>query len=560
MGNSYTTIDVAAITNSIYNTTHQQRQFFVQDNNVTTYNGVAGMFVSDLFIFLETVGVPTTNLFYTLIQDPLGTPVTLINAATFSVPAGVSTTPSMVDVGSLPQYTFLTFGKTYAIVLSGGTSNSKYYYAPTFESLTGAPNPSGTYQGTSANAQLTVNSGGAWSNVNAGQGADMAFAWVQDTVAPAVTITSPNPVTYSTWYLNTMPNVSGNATDNYSVATTSGVDIAILDIGAGQYWNQSTLGWVTNSGTVIWNSTTTTGGASATWLFNVAQASAAVSGGTNNHEFQIVTRARDGSNNTSVVDSTVTAVVEFLPPYSIPTTPTTGNPWLSNVNTLAGSATDYSFGGVGVLGYAVKRLSDNKWFNAAGTSFSSTPELFNTGAVTITPTGGNSVTWSANTVGASLASNLTAGTTYAVYSQAQDLVTTIGNVYSPNIQTSYSTNTFRWDNVPPVSTITAPTNGTTVGQSTTFVFQATDTLSGINGSAFYYTLQDITLAGYWNGTTWQPSKPPGPATGHLVSIVIERDRLWRRLYGQKWRHAYTGADAARHRRKHTNKFRRGQCF
>ncbi len=509
MGNSYTVIDASATTNSIFAGTHMQRQYFVNDNNVTTYNGVAGMFVADLEILLVEQGVATTNLLYSLIEDPFGANVTLINAATFQIPAGVSSAPSMIDVnGFLPQYTFLKLGKTYMIQLSGGTSNSKFFYAPTFETSNVSPFPSGTYQGTNADAQKTINSGGTWSEVNTGQGADMAFLWIRDTIAPDITITQPNPVTNAVWNLQTMPNISGNATDNYIVATTSGVDVAILDIGAGQYWNQSSLSWVTNSGTVVWNSTTTTGGASATWLFNVAQASAAVSGGTNNHEFQIVARSRDGSNNVAVNYSTVTVVVDFQAPTSAPTYPASGNPWLGNVNTLTGTGSDNTFGGVAVLGYAVKQLSNNKWWVNASSTFSSTTEVFNTGSVVITPSRGNSVTWSASTTGGNLSGNLTNGTTYAVYSQAQDLNTTLGNVYSPNIQVSYTTNTFRWDSLPPISTITAPANGGTVGQNTTFVITATDTLSGINGSKFSYILEDVTHLAYWNNTNhWQGTQP-----------------------------------------------------
>ena len=336
-------------------------------------------YIAHLDVYIRKANTPTSNLLYRIV-DLNGS--VLIDTATFATPAAVGATLAWVGL-DLPPYTYFTAGHSYELELfaqdNGGTSTTNYYWWQPFLAQTNSINfyPGGTYTDDSTSYGMRSNALGPAGLTKLSPEGDFSFRFGYDTEAPDVNITSPNPANSSKFYLSSLAQVSGNGSDpNFTVPASSGAQVAILDQtpGFNKYWQAGTSSWVDNLGTVVWNSTSTTGGAAVTWAYSIVTASNTVVGGANNHVFRVVARTNDESMNYSSPYSTITFVIDYQAPMSTVTSPAAGNPWMGSLSSISGVASDNSQGGISLLKYSIKNLATNKWWT--GSDFTSTAEQF----------------------------------------------------------------------------------------------------------------------------------------------------------------------------------------
>ncbi len=266
-----------------------------------------------------------------------------------------------------------------------------------------------------------------------------------DTDRPSSAITIPA----NGAYLNSLPTISGSASDNDGSGITE-VRISIKRNSSDEYWNGS--GWV---GLETWSLT------SGTTLWSKSSGLPFWESG---EDYTIRSTATDNATNVEIPSSGNTFTFETDKPSSTITTPTDGA-YLNSLPTISGTASDTGGSKVNRVQISIKRPSDNKYWD--GTAWVSvTNELWlSTIGTTTWSYDSSSVDWSTDT-------------NYTIRSQVIDNAT---NVETPSVGI-----TILFDNQPPTSLSISINNGDEYTNSTSVVLSLNveDSGSGVYQMAF----------------------------------------------------------------------------
>src|SRR5207302_8072099 len=263
-----------------------------------------------------------------------------------------------------------------------------------------------------------------------------------NTTAPTVTINplAPNNGFYSALQVSTP--FAGTATpaavSGISVSTVT-LSLRDLTVGASYY-----TGAAWQSGAASFPAQ----GSVNTWSFNSAGLSF-----VNDHQYQLTATAFDNAGNSALTNTSFFYDVQA--PTSAVTSPAGGS-YVTSWSGLSGVANDKlgapanpSHIGANNLAVAVKRLSDNQWWNG---SFSGANPTYYPAALV----GADPYTWSVNPAG--LGAALPSGTSYYVVSRSSDNAANFEfGPLAANIPAGVGI-AFTYNTVAPTATITLPLN------------------------------------------------------------------------------------------------------
>lgn len=274
--------------------------------------------------------------------------------------------------------------------------------------------------------------------------------FIYDTLPPTSIITSPA----SGAYLNTLAQISGTATDN--LAGVASVEITIRRNSDGQYWNEST--W---QGSESWRPAAGTN----TWTYTWPAVGSDL--------YAVRSRATDGAGNIETPGTGISFTYDISPPSSTVTTPANGAALPSLANILGTASDNFLIAQVQVN---IRRDTDGMYWQCASANWGNTQ-----GWCPVTGTTSWSYPWPATGDGF-----------YTVRSRAQDQA---GNIETPTTGSS-----FTLDRTKPVSNITYPINGSSLGNLTAITGTASDNLSGV--TQVQVRIRDVNTNLYWNGSAW----------------------------------------------------------
>ncbi|MFN0117549.1 MAG: hypothetical protein ACKVQC_04550, partial [Elusimicrobiota bacterium] len=320
--------------------------------------------------------------------------------------------------------------------LPGWTTVSEYWI--TASSTASNPTPWDTWAYNTLSAGLTFSNTSYYVRVRGKDGTGSyqtnptTFTFIYDNAIPTIGIIAPDTAAPS--WLSSLTTISGTASDNFGLRTSTGIEIRIYDEIGATYISTGTNNWTPLNGSTSWSFT------SPTW--------------TNNIRYRIEARAYDRASNVSTAYSTATFTYDVYQasperPNSVVTGPIDGG-YINSLSNITGTAQDNNQGGIDVVEYALKDLTSNQWWNNSAGLFNSMSEHWNNTTETIA--GNPSITW---TTTLSDDSQLVTGRDYAIYSRANDKVTPDPG----NYEVTFTTNTFMWDVVRPTTSITVPGTG-----------------------------------------------------------------------------------------------------
>ncbi|MDI6791473.1 MAG: Ig-like domain-containing protein, partial [bacterium] len=277
--------------------------------------------------------------------------------------------------------------------------------------------------------------------------------FIYDTVTPGSTITSPANGTY----LNTLPQISGTATDNLAGVTS--VEITIRRNSDGQYWNGST--W---QGSESWRSATGTN----TWIYTWPAVGSDL--------YTVRSRATDEAGNIESPGDSISFTYDISAPSSTVTTPANGAALAGLANILGTASDDFLLAQVQVN---IRRDTDGLYWQCASANWGYTQAW-----CTATGTTSWSYPWP-----------VTGDGSFTVRSRAQD--------QAGNIETPGTGNSFTLDGTNPVSNITYPIDGSSLGSLVSITGTASDNFSGV--TQVQVRIRDVNTNLYWNGSAWVSS-------------------------------------------------------
>ncbi len=428
---------------------------------------------------------------------PTNNPYDVLDNATVWPPTSVTAANGMyITVSSWTyQYTgALTPGATYI-----------------FMSIAGDSAVDRTRSGNDAYGhQLSGNYQNSWAT--GANGSSITF--ICDGNTPSINITVPTPGANTTWRNDATMTIQGTASDAWALSSSSGIYISVQDLGTGMF---ITTGTIDASGYHAWTlmgwggTPSNAGTGSVAWSYTINASS-----WTANHKFQAVAMACNASGVFSTTYST--AVFVYDKPYVTGTyqypnsnfvSPTKGV-YVCNLNTITGTAAEDTNCEIQQVRYAIKDLHQNLWWDWTYSNhlggFSGTGEVLNS-TCTLSILNNNAPGWTV--IVSTINNSLVTGTTYALYTQAEDF----GN----NFETNYDTITFLWDVAKPTSSIFFP------------VYAGVGTSYTDRQPTFYGNCGDVG-AGIWPGT-W-------PTSSGTVKILLQDITQGSAQQGQYW---YGGA-------------------
>ncbi len=257
--------------------------------------------------------------------------------------------------------------------------------------------------------------------------ADAGSAFTFDATNPTILITLPAASAAQ----NSLTMIAGTAADG------AGLDsVAVRVFNQFEYWNNSAQifdgidansAWYTSSATLtdwtVWNATF---------------------GFTNGIIYTVEARAKDKAGNFDAVTSTRTFLYDTVLPQSTVGLPANGAV-INTLATVAGTASDVAGSGVNAVFMAIRRNSDNLWWNGVSAFAPATPASLTTTWL--------SPNWSRTGRPNSASDDLTSGTSYYITSRATDLATNAEAFY--NVRGA----TFTFDDTAPLAGIVSPVDG-----------------------------------------------------------------------------------------------------
>ncbi len=331
-----------------------------------------------------------------------------------------------------------------------------------------------------------------------------------DTSVPSVTISQPlNNAFHSQIQIST-PFAGTSSDPGGTPSGISTVTISLTDVDGGgpNYWTGSTF---TAGGPFFIGALGTT----ANWTYTHASLFF-----KNDHRYDLAVRASDNAGNVTTVTN------RFVYDVLIPTTTISSPSGLYFTTTTAvsvsGTATDNLSGALnnpawistGAVQLAVKRLSNNLWWN--GANFSATDPNYATLTVTNSTTPIPN-TWTSSLPGG-LQSAFTSGISYRFVSRATDQA---GNVEFGPLNTDVPAGTgvsLLYDSSTATSQISVPSNGG-VPQAVTLASGTMDDTSTGSGILAVDVAFVDTLNAYWNGSGWTGDCSSG-CTPWLSATVV----------------------------------------
>jgi hypothetical protein len=494
------------------NTYTASNTFEVHNNN--TANPTDDQIARQIFVPASTVRVgaikiygsksATTqagaSLLIEIYSDPFGAN-TLISSVTIpssSFDTGYQWTPTG---GQFFQSIQLTAGQYYALVFksTGAITNTgsgfTIWGARTNNNT--SPRPQGTFGSSGAKGQTSTNNGSTWSDIT--PSGDFSFRFIIDETPPNQTIDAP--ANNSFWA--TPPVIRGTAQDSNGILRFPGpFELKIYNETTGNYWTGSGWSmfetWFTTSPASIPGA-----GGVLNWAYNT---SVFVS---HNGRYTVVCRAVDASGNYSLTYSTITFTYDIYSPGppeqpdSRVLSPSNGSYYSSS--RIEGTADDNTKGGIAGIQIAIRRETDNYYWDQGGGIFQQNFVWNTVPTSQITPLNSRPVTWY---FVISNPSQFQSGVQYKVWTRAFDLVTNPTN----NTELVFTTNTFTWDVQAPTSSITYPQQYGYVGTNPIFYGGYYDAVSGIDPTKgkVEVLLYDKTTGKYYWGGDWQSIPPPTP--------------------------------------------------
>ncbi|MFA5859733.1 MAG: hypothetical protein WC955_11795, partial [Elusimicrobiota bacterium] len=311
--------------------------------------------------------------------------------------------------------------------------------------------------------------------------------FMYDTSLPTSTVTDPDLSNEKS-----LASISGTGAD--TPGEVSEVSVRIWNETITRWWDNTTKGWKSEGSDTdeilpenawftypLMNTSGNWSAWSATFTWTLG------------NQYKVMSRGRDKSNNYQTVYSTsVLFRYDDLSPITKIISPANST-YIRSLSSITGTSTDADTGGSGVTNVhiAIRNNALNTWWSGSGANESqrfsqSAPPGF---YLSITPTGGEPRSWEY----ASL-TGLVSGTSYYVTVRSRDAALNTEDFYSV-----YGS-TFIYDDTPPVSTITIPTNAyysslSSITGTSADPAGTRELYSGVNKVKL--TIYDIAADKYW---------------------------------------------------------------